>query len=97
MDEQSHNLRQAAIAKSHEMRLFLLRKQNHRFTVCADNATFGERAMRMAQTDYELTAEEEAQMELDYHLERTRWPIEDEDYLEALDAAAVEVVDAHQG
>jgi hypothetical protein len=43
--------------------------------------------MRLAQTDYELTAEEEAQMELEYHLNAIRWPVEDDGYLEALDAA----------
>lgn len=44
--------------------------------------------MRIAQTDYELTAEEEAQMELEYRLNEIRWPIDDEEYLEALDAAS---------
>lgn len=39
--------------------------------------------------DYELTPEEEARMELEYHLNATRWPIEDEGYLEALDREAL--------
>jgi hypothetical protein len=44
--------------------------------------------MSGGQCDYELTPEEEAQMELEYHLNAIRWPVEDDGYLEALDAAS---------
>lgn len=46
--------------------------------------------MRMAQTDDCLTPEEEARMELEYHLNAARWPIDDEEYIEALDEAFAE-------